>query len=66
MTYIDVCGAPAASCICTEPPNHNGPHVCDNRNFLGGVCGGTWTGTWDEVDFTVITYPNVWPDEEAR
>lgn len=32
-----VCGRPEASCICIEPPDHAGPHVC--------ACGGSWSIT---------------------
>lgn len=47
---IVVCGVVEAACICTEPPGHTSPHVCQ--------CGGSWSGgTSGDPEFTIHALP---------
>jgi hypothetical protein len=42
------CTATEAACICTHPPDHDGPHECD--------CGGKWTYAADGA-LEPVLYP---------
>lgn len=53
------CGAIAAQCVCSLPPDHEGePHTCTNPTvFDGEPCGGQWFGDIDGLDFQIVTVP---------
>ena len=47
-----ICATTEASCICCEPIDHDGPHVCP--------CGGSWTV--EDGQFKAFALPGLTPD----
>lgn len=44
-----ICGQTADRCICGEPLDHEGAHVCE--------CGGSWLGRYPEPTFEIVNLP---------
>jgi hypothetical protein len=48
-----ICGAVAAACVCSLPPNHAGEvHECHRHG-----CGGKWSGEIGTDTFRVVRLP---------
>jgi hypothetical protein len=52
VAALHVCGATAASCVCSLAPDHDGPHEC-----APDTCTGSWSGSIDMDDFEVHRLP---------